>query len=231
MRGLAISLCALFALQPSTPDGDALEIALVVDVSHSATHPGFFKQDHALVPDAIAAAANALQPADRIRIGTFGSSIVFTPAAITGADAIARPPQTPELGGPSPVWDAVDAAITALQRRSGRVAIILVTDGRSTGNRLGFAEVAARLQTARLPVFVVALDFDRPSPPDPTVNLRRLAEGTGGSFALVKRAAMPGAVRRAIEAFRRSAKRDPDVADGGRVGHGQPGTQDVRAGR
>jgi hypothetical protein len=224
-------LSALVALQPSTRDADALEIALVVDVSHSATHPGFFKRDHALVPDAITAAANALLPSDRLRIGTFGTAIVFAPDALSASDAIARPPQIPELGGPSPIWDALDAAVTALQRTSARGAIVVITDGRSTGNRLGFADVVARLQQTRLPVLVVALDFDRPSPPDPTFNLRRLAEDTRGSFALVKRGAMPGAVRRAIDAFRRSAKREADVADGLRAGRGQPGAQDVHTGR
>ena len=204
MRGWLVSgLWAFVALQTAPAGTEALEIALVLDVSHSATHPAFFGQDRALVPDAIAAAAKELQPADRIRIGTFGNAIVFTPDALSASDVTARPPTTPELGGPSPIWDALDAAIAALQGARARGAIVLVTDGRSSGNRLGFADVLARVQSAKLPVLVIALDFDRTSPPDATVNLRRMAAATGGSFGLFKRAAMPGAIRRAIADFRR----------------------------
>ena len=39
-------------------------------------------------------------------------------------------------GGPSPVWDALNAAAVALDDAAGRRGVIVVTDGRSTANRM-----------------------------------------------------------------------------------------------
>jgi Mg-chelatase subunit ChlD len=100
------------------------------------------------------------------------------------------------------VWDALDAAATTLEHDAGRRAIIVITDGRSTGNRLGFGEVSARLEQAGIPIVVVALDLQRSPQPDPYARLRRLADNTGGACILVKRDDLESGISRAVAALR-----------------------------
>jgi Mg-chelatase subunit ChlD len=189
---------------PAQQAGTPLDVVLMVDVSHSVTHPGFFKTDRSLIADAATALATALDPADRARLGVFGTTIALTPTALSGRVAIARAASgfAGVEGGPSPVWDALNASAVALDTAAGRRAVIVVTDGRSTGNRISFAEIVARLEQARLPVFVVALDLKRPPTPDPGVRLRQLAERTGGRYFLAKRDGVAAAIKRAVASLR-----------------------------
>jgi hypothetical protein len=103
------------------------------------------------------------------------------------------------LGG-SPAWDAVDAAVDLLQSQRGRRAIVLVTDGRSTGNVHSLGEATDRAQATGVSVFIVGLGLDetfyqgwnvalpketqrarvRPAAP-----LELLASATGGAYAPV----------------------------------------------
>src|SRR5690606_26519906 len=58
--------------------------------------------------------------------------------------------------GRTPIWDAVDMAVSALEAERGRRrAILLVTDGLSTGNRVGLDAVIERAAHADVAVFVV----------------------------------------------------------------------------
>jgi uncharacterized protein (DUF58 family) len=194
MAGLAFTLAALAPAPPR-------EVVLLVDVSHSVTHPGVIKTDRALVADAAAAAAGALGASDRMHLGTFGQSIRITsaiasePAAIMQAAA-----ELSDVGGPSPIWDALGAAADALAPATGRRLVIVITDGKSTGNRVGFQDIAARLERDRISVLIIALDLARRPGPDPAVRLRALAERTGGTYVLVKRNGVRAAVGRALSA-------------------------------
>ncbi len=62
--------------------------------------------------------------------------------------------------GASPAWDAVDAAVNVLQSQPGRRAIVLVTDGRSTGNVHSLQEAIGRAQAAAVSVFIAGLGLD-----------------------------------------------------------------------
>lgn len=198
---LWLGLVATTTAQPARP---ALDVVLMVDVSHSVTHPGFFKTDRSLIADAATALATALDTADRARLGVFGTTIALTPTALSGRAAIVKAAAgfAGAEGGPSPVWDALDASAAALDGAAGRRAVIVVTDGRSTANRMSFAEVVARLEQGRLPVYVVALDLKRPPTPDPGVRLRELAARTGGKYVLAKRDGAAAAIKRAVAALR-----------------------------
>ena len=195
-------------LHPTTPSprggGPGLDVVLMIDVSHSTVHPGYFKFDRELVPEAAAAFGSVLEPADRAWLGTFGATIAITPTALTGAAAVAQAAAgfADAIGGSSPLWDALDTAATALEGATGRRAIIVVTDGRSTANRIGFAEILSRLERDRLPVFVVALDLRGVAGADPAVRLRQLAEKTGGRYLFVKRGGVGVVINRAVAALR-----------------------------
>lgn len=58
--------------------------------------------------------------------------------------------------GPSPIWDATDAAVGRLESEPGRRVIVLITDGLSTGNRLGLDAVADHAARSSVTIFVVA---------------------------------------------------------------------------
>ena len=69
-------------------------------------------------------------------------------------------PEDIDTHGPSPMWDAIDAAVTALAPTSGRRAVILVSDGRATGNRQSPEEVGLRATAAGVTVSVVGEDWE-----------------------------------------------------------------------
>ena len=123
---------------------------------------------------------------------------------MSGAAAVAQAAAgfADTIGGSSPLWDALDTAATALEGATGRRAIIVVTDGRSTANRIGFAEILGRLERDRLPVFVVALDLRGVAGQDPAIRLRQLAEKTGGRYLFVKRGGVGVVIKRAVAFLR-----------------------------
>jgi VWFA-related protein len=92
--------------------------------------------------------------------------------------------------GPSPIWDAVYAAVAALEPEAGCRAIILVTDGRSTANVRGLDEVIDRAMAAAVSVNIVTEENETLIPLDQTTAARvrpgtlleALASSTGGAY-------------------------------------------------
>ena len=98
----------------------------------------------------------------------------------------------PGLGG-SPAWDAVGAAVTALAAQPGPRAIILITDGRSTGNALSCEDATLRAVTENVAVLIVGLAEDEQIRQEgratalvrPALSLKSMASTTGGAYAAV----------------------------------------------
>lgn len=171
----------------------------------------------------------AARPADRIRVGVFGGTpLVINDAATGGREArraaarvldlpdvfagvptqvfpvdgvAAAPPVRDALRlGPSPIWDAVDAAVVSLEQEPARRAIILLTDGRATGNVRGLEDVlqhAARAAVSvsvigEAPVQDIGQGSGRAARIRPGAALTWLAENTGGSFTNLAGPGMPG---------------------------------------
>jgi hypothetical protein len=88
--------------------------------------------------------------------------------------------------GPSPLWDALDEAITLSADPSGRPAIVLFSDGKSSGNVHGLDEVIERARRLHVSVSVVVEGAGTfflartVSPLDPADLLERLTQATGG---------------------------------------------------
>ena len=133
-----------------------------------------------------------LGPDDSVFLGSFGRSIRLTKSALRGPDQIDRSASllAQEAGGPSPLWDALDTAITALDGKTAPRAIVLVTDGRTNSNAKSFDQVLGRAMQAGIRVFPLSVETKlatqdrgtRFTPPDPSARLRKLAEATGGEF-------------------------------------------------
>jgi VWFA-related protein len=104
----------------------------------------------------------ALRSADRARIGGVANRLVLAPAFssnprdIIAAGRAAVSFRREERFGPSPLWDAIDHAAALLAPEPGLRAIILVTDGRSTGNNVSILTAADRAVYAGVVVNVLS---------------------------------------------------------------------------
>jgi hypothetical protein len=143
-----------------------------------------------------------MKPGDRMQLGTIGRAPELTGAFSVerrrelldaGRRALTRVPGLQEY--PSPIWDIVDRAVSALANEGGLGAVLLLTDGAASANRLGFAEMEARAVKAGVPIHVVGArdgplstqqngaESGRAIRISPQLMLQRLAAATGGSYA------------------------------------------------
>jgi Ca-activated chloride channel homolog len=79
-----------------------------------------------------------LLPADKARVGNFGNRIDIEPNHFTNdVDELTRALWLDlEPGGPTPLWGALNAAMTALAHLDGRRVVLVLTDGKNTGLRM-----------------------------------------------------------------------------------------------
>lgn len=138
-----------------------------------------------------------LKPGDRMRVsgvaGRSGLSSTFTGDRRVLIETINAALSIPdaERFGPSPIWDAVDSAITSLAGEPGRRVILLLTDGRSTGNHSSFSDVVGRAMAEGIMVNIVGKDTQEVVfqerggmvvRGDAEVALKALTDLTGGLF-------------------------------------------------
>jgi hypothetical protein len=105
--------------------------------------------------------AESLATGDRALVGGVANRLQLSPSwsgtkreVISGART-ALNFKNEERFGPSPIWDALDGAAGFLEKQSGRRAIIFVTDGRGTGNRLSAVTAVERTFFAGITVHVL----------------------------------------------------------------------------
>ena len=79
-----------------------------------------------------------LLPADKARGGNVGNRIDIEPNHFTNdVDELTRALWLDlEPGGPTPLWGALNAAMTALTHLEGRRVVLVLTDGKNTGLRM-----------------------------------------------------------------------------------------------
>ena len=98
-----------------------------------------------------------LAPGDRVHVGSFARQIAIgppladNPKELQSVTRKALDPREADTFGPSPIWDAVAAAVATLANTEGRRAVLLLTDGRATGNRLSMEEAEAVPSRRALP--------------------------------------------------------------------------------
>lgn len=144
------------AIASITPPPTPLTILLLLDKTISMETYGEIDDDVAksFVP--------ALQAGDRARLGGIASRFALAPAfssnpreiLATGRSAVAF--RKEERGGPSPIWDAMERALDAIAPEPGLRAILLVSDGRGTGNRTSLAAVGDRAISSGVVVDVLS---------------------------------------------------------------------------
>jgi len=143
--------------------------------------------------ESLRAAARVLSADAVVRIATFGETLKVSPTWEHTSEALVAAVDSVVVEGRlrSPIWDAVYQGAGLLETTADRRVIVLISEGRATGNVHGFDEAVDRARQIGVVVHVACpaegesppktLRADRPN--DPCTRLKRLAEATGGRYA------------------------------------------------
>jgi hypothetical protein len=145
-----------------TPQSHAVSVVFLLDMSASARPVTFGDAaGRDLVKEIERTLAPALRADDTILVGTVARSIHIGPRVDVSAGAIKRAFERAfdqpddSRAGPSPLWDGLAASVDALPAGPGPRAVVVYTDGRVTGSRLGMAEAGEHAMLAGVMVFVL----------------------------------------------------------------------------
>ena len=159
-----------------------------------------------LVEDAATAFVDRLLPADKARIGSFSDRVQVDPREFTNdrdvlRGIIGRDLQPP---GPTPLWNALGVAMTALLHEQGRRVVLVFTDGmdkplNGSSRNVTFKEVIRRSEQEDVMIYAIGLaghvQFGSPGiggwggwggrrgredKPDPGLHV--LAQASGGGY-------------------------------------------------
>lgn len=157
-------------------DPQPLNVVMLLDMSESMT-PHLTS-----VRNAAAAFIDALEAEDRLRLGTFGKEVALSPHSTSDKTILRRVLREETWpGGRTPLWQALDQAVTALADQTGRTVIVVITDGNDDS---GWSKPAVldRLRRSRLMVYALTLngaDLDR--------EFREFLSKAGGAHVRVAR--------------------------------------------
>lgn len=157
-----------------------------------------------------------LSPDDKARIGNFGDRITVSPTFTNNVDDLIRALYLDlEPGGATPLWGAVNVAMTALAHVDGRRVVLVMTDGKDTRGQPSLADVTQRAETESFMVYGIGMASDsggfgggggggfrsrsggggfgargsgRSYGDEPDPGLRTLAEDSGGGYIELHRA-------------------------------------------
>jgi Ca-activated chloride channel homolog len=193
--------------QPITVfSNDVQPITVVMMLDRSGSMRGNF----GLVVAAAEAFVRRLEPGDKARIGSFAEHVQIDPANFTTDQEemirILRSGLQPP--GPTPLWNAVDAAISSLREQEGRRVVLVFSDGADAPmnfrlNNHSIMDVMRRAQQENVMVYAIGLQstlLQSPSSgrggfsagglrslrPDPALSM--IAEDTGGGYFEMNRA-------------------------------------------
>ncbi len=140
-------------------------ITVVLMLDRSGSMISNFK----LVRSAAEQFVSELLPGDKARIGSFSNRIQLDPREFTGSqrDLIAILRTELQEPGPTPLWNAVNVGITALQHQGGRRVILVFTDGVDkpmNSQSISVSEVMRNAEAHDVMVFAVGLAGRRSFP-------------------------------------------------------------------
>jgi Ca-activated chloride channel homolog len=175
----------------------AIKIVVMLDMSGSMTG------NLSLLRASAVQMFTRLLPADQARVGNFGDRITISPKFTNNQDDLIRALWLDlEPGGPTPLWAAINTAMSVLRPLDGRRVVLVLTDGKDTGFRSGpygaervggptLTQVITRAQTEDFMVYAIGMSSRGgggrwgPSAPfgdGPDPGLRTLALETGGGY-------------------------------------------------
>jgi VWFA-related protein len=138
-----------------------LQMVLLLDLSASITR----RVEKDAIKDHVREMfIDRLQPGEAARIGGFTGALRLSADFSSDRRALHRALDAAldhgkrSTFGPSPIWDHTYDAVDAFSRVSGRKTVILLTDGRGTGNRRSMEEVVEHAIRVGATVNVISLD-------------------------------------------------------------------------
>jgi Ca-activated chloride channel family protein len=149
-------------LQPTTVFSSELQpITVVMMLDRSGSMRGNFR----LIEAAGEAFVRRLRPDDRARIGSFAGRIQVDPENFTNdQEQLIRILRTElQEEGPTPLWNAVNVAITSLLPEQGRRVVLIFTDGEDNPmnfkfNNQSVMDVMDRAQRENVMVYAIGLE-------------------------------------------------------------------------
>jgi VWFA-related protein len=154
-----------------------IRLVVMLDVSGSMTG------NLGLLRAACSQLFSRLRPDDLARVGTFGRDIVISPTFTNRARELdAALPVQIDPDAPTPLWRAIDQAMTALDGMDQRRVVLVLSDGKDGGPRrfneryIGQVEVVERAEREDVMVYGVGLRSrsGRPMMPQPGADLRQM---------------------------------------------------------
>lgn len=156
---------------------DIQPVSVVVMLDRS----GSMKANHHLVVAAAEQFVRRMLPDDKARIGTFAEKVHIEPESFTESqqELIRILRSDLQTAGPTPLWNAVTEAMTALKPQEGRRVVLVFTDGKDNPGAMRFnnatlMDVMGRAQ--REDVMIYAIGLESRMAPAPGAGVR------GGSF-------------------------------------------------
>jgi len=137
------------------------------------------------VTSAIHAFAKNLLPGDRAVLGAFSHSVRLNSefTADFAALLLRLPVGRPQFPGGTAMWDALDAAASALESEGGRRVTLVLTDADDNCSEADPREVAARIERQGTMVYAIGVKGDSGLP---VGELRSLTRDSGGYFFELK---------------------------------------------
>jgi VWFA-related protein len=144
----------------TTFTADVQPITLVMMLDRSLSMLSNFR----LVEQAAGALVDRLLPGDKARIGSFSDRIQLDPRDFTADKDAMRVILKTELqsAGPTPLWNAVGVAMTALLHQQGRRVVLIFTDGmdrplNGSAHNVSFKDVVKRAEQEDVMVYGIGL--------------------------------------------------------------------------
>jgi Ca-activated chloride channel family protein len=155
-----------------------------------------------LVRNAAVQMFTRLLPADRARVGSFGEQITISPTFTNDQDELIRALWLDlPAGGGTPLYAAIDQAMTALARVEGRRVVLVLSDGKDSGRRgaidagrmpATLHDVMLRAQEQEFMIYAIGMPSRStaraarsglpPAGSEPDPGLRVLAAESGGGY-------------------------------------------------
>lgn len=138
---------------------DIQPITIVIMLDRS----GSMMSNFGLVRDAAEAFVTTLLPDDKARLGSFSNRVQIDPPEFTSDPKVLVEILHNNLqeAGPTPLWNATGAAMTALGKEPGRKVVLVFTDGIDSpgrpGRNLTLAEVGDRSQAEEVMIYAIGL--------------------------------------------------------------------------
>lgn len=172
-NGKAVGL-SVFSAEP-----EPITLGLMLDTS------GSMDANLPLVVDAAGTLIDRLEPADRARIGAFGTRTILSPSFTADHVALKSFLRTRlRAGGETPLWNAVDVMMVYLKDVPGRRVVLVFTDGYDTTTLShGFGAVRARADREEVMIYAIGCWGGRGSDDErPDGDLKKIADHTGGGY-------------------------------------------------